>query len=148
MIHIAEVRTYQPLSVDDAGSGSYTDPSRGSGYVRDQRWVLDEPVSLSEGDAVAIDQESSEVVVHRHGGGEDHYHASVRPAGLIDELMTLADVCRQFGFKESYVRWLRQEGKIPCGKIHGQLRFVRSHLEEWAWNHLAQDPSMGDADGD
>ena len=148
MIHIAEVRTYQRLPVDDAGSGRYTDPTRGSGYVRDLRWVLDEPVSLSQGDAVAIDQESSEVVVHRHGGGEDHYHASVRPAGLIDELMTLDDVCRQFGFKESYVRWLRKRGEIPCGKIHGQLRFVRSHLEEWAWSFLAQDPSMGDADGD
>ena len=148
MIHIAEVRTYQPLPVDDTGSGSYTDLPRGAGYVRDLRWVLDEPVSLSEGDAVAIDQESSEVIVHRHGGGEDHHHASVRPAGLLDELMTLDDVCRQFGFKESYVRWLRKEGKIPCGKIHGQLRFVRSHLEEWAWNHLVRDPSMGDSHGD
>jgi hypothetical protein len=148
MIHIAEVRTYQPLPVDDAGSGPYTDFPRGPGYVRDQRWVLDEPVSLAEGDAVAINQESSEVVVHRHDGGEDHYAAQVRPTSLLDELMTLDQVCERFGFKESYVRWLRKEEKIPCGRIHGQLRFVRSRLEEWAWKHLAQDPTMGDACGD
>lgn len=148
MIHISEVRTIDSLPVDNADPRDFVQTLRSSGCVRDQRWVFADPISLSQGDSVTIDQESSEVVVCRRDGGTDRFPASVRPAGILDELLTLEQVMELFGFKESYVRWLRKKGGIPCGKIHGQLRFVRSHLEEWAWSHLAQDPSMGDTNGD
>jgi len=145
MTVIAEVRTLQ--AVDAHKDLVYTDASKIPSYVRDQRWVLDTPVSLSPGDSVALDSSGTSLVIHREGGAQDTCPVSVRPFSLIDELMDLQEVCESFGFKENYVRGLRAENRIPSFKIHGQLRFLRSQLEEWVWDHLNNESSLGDGRG-
>jgi hypothetical protein len=138
---ITEVRTLQ--AIDRAENVGCSTPSQIPSYVRDQRWVLDTPVSLSPGDSVTLDLEGRGLVVRREGGTQDVCPVTVRPSSLIGELMDLPQVCEAFGFKENYVRGLRAENRIPSFKIHGQLRFLRSQLEEWVWDHLNSEASLG-----
>lgn len=49
--------------------------------------------------------------------------------------LTVSDVAKMFGATESTVeRWIRDDG-MPCERVHGQYRFHRAELLEWANVH-------------
>jgi PTS system nitrogen regulatory IIA component len=49
--------------------------------------------------------------------------------------LTVPEVARMFGATETTVeRWIRDD-RLPCEKVHGQYRFHRAELLEWANVH-------------
>ena len=58
---------------------------------------------------------------------------------MVEELISIEELCRILKLKKSYVYLLTHQKKIPHYKINGQLRFRLSDIELWLKKHFIED---------
>lgn len=57
--------------------------------------------------------------------------ANGNTATLIEQLISIDELCQILKLKRSYVYLLTHQKKIPHYKLGGQLRFKLSDIEQW-----------------